>query len=269
MALIKDIVRPLVPASMRRKVREMKTKRDIQMWRALDLYWDLAGLRVRVSSKSDWTVFNEIFVDGSYDRAIAQVLGNAPTNQLLNVLDLGANVGFFAMRFAQIVFQSDYPDRPFFIHCVEGSPGVYAELCVRVASNPRLKGHIETLNGLVGVRSGSTKIYESRFGSGNSTVPQHWSTPVDVSYIDLETVLPDDEPIALLKCDIEGSEQTFQDQYHNLLQRVQTAVVELHHNYINPDKFYEGMAALNFAHHEVLWKNEMEREPDPLVLFTR
>ena len=269
MALIKSIVRPVVPESMRRKVREMRTKQDIQMWRALDLYRDLAGLRVRVSSKSDWTVFNEIFVDGSYDRAIADVLKHASTNRMLHVLDLGANVGFFAMRFSQMVFQSDYPDRPFFIHCVEGSPGVYAELCARVASNPRLKGHIEALNGLVGMRSGSAKIYESRFGSGNSTIPQHWSTPVDVSYIDLDTLIPGDEPIALLKCDIEGSEQTFQDQYPELLQRVQFAVVELHHNYINLAKFREGMTALNFTQYEVLWENEMEQKPDPLVLFSR
>jgi hypothetical protein len=78
-----------------------------------------------------------------------------------------------------------------------------------VASNPRLKGHIETLNGLVGMRSGSTKIYESSFGAGNTTIPQHWSTPVAISYIDLDTLIPGEELVALHKCDIEGSEQTF------------------------------------------------------------
>ena len=136
-----------------------------------------------------------------------------------------------------------------------------------MASNPRLKGHIETLNGLVGMRSGSTKIYESSFGAGNTTIPQHWSTPVAISYIDLDTLIPGEELVALLKCDIEGSEQTFQDQYHDLLQRVQFAVVELHHYYINPEKFYEGMTALEFTQHEVLWKSEMEQAS--LVLFRR
>jgi hypothetical protein len=48
---------------------------------------------------------------------------------------------------------------------------------------------------------------------------------------------------------------------------VQFAVVELHHNYINPEKFYEGMTALEFTQHEVLWKSEMEQAS--LVLFRR
>ena len=93
---------------------------------------------------------------------------------------------------------------------------------------------------------------------GNSTIPQseHWSKPVTVPYIDLDTLISSNEPIALLKCDIEGSEQTFQDHYHNLLLRTQSAIVELHHSYINLEKFHAGMTALGFTKREVLWESE-------------
>jgi FkbM family methyltransferase len=266
MGLLTRIVQPLVPRSIRRKVREARIRREIRTWQDLDLHRDLTGLRVKVSSRSDWTVFNEIFVEGFYDRAIAHVLNQVPVNRMLHVLDLGANVGFFALRFSQMVFQSDHPDRPFFIHCVEGSPRVYEDLAARVVGNPRLKGHIETVHGLIGQRSGSTKIYQSSFGAGNSTIPQHWSTPVTVSYVDLYALVHDG-PIALLKCDIEGSEQTFQNQYHELLQRTDAAVVELHHKYISPSTFCQGMRALGFAQQDVLWASQKDQEPASLVLF--
>ena len=62
-----------------------------------------------------------------------------------------------------MVFESKPAKQPFMIHCVEGSPKVYAELCSRVADNPLLKGHILLTQGLVGKRSGSTEMYESSF----------------------------------------------------------------------------------------------------------
>lgn len=273
MGLLKNIIRPLVPQSIQRKILEARVeariKREIQNWRDLDLHRELAGLNVKVSSLSDWSVFNEIFVERLYDRAIADVLSQAPTDRMLHVFDLGANVGFFALRFSQMVFQSDYPHRPFFIHCVEGSPRVYAELTARVTANPRLKGHIEVRHGLVGKKSGSTEMYESLFGAGNSTIPQseHWSKPVTVPYIDLDKLIPNDESIALVKCDIEGSEQTFQDHYQKLLARTQSAIVELHHSYIKPEKFHEGMTALGFIQRNTLW--ESEKHQASLIWYKR
>jgi FkbM family methyltransferase len=262
MSSLKGILRSLSPGSIRRKVREA---REVKIWHDLDLCRELAGLKVKVSSKADWTVFNEIFVEGFYDRAIGHALSHVPMDQPLHVLDLGANVGFFAMRFSQLVFQSDHPDRPFFIHSVEGSPRVYADLSARISSNPRLKGHVETRHGLVGTTAGSADIYESSFGAGNSTTPQFWSKPVTVSYINLDSLIPADIPIALLKCDIEGSEQTFQDNYHNLLLRTEAAVIELHHRLVDPEKFHEGMRTLGFTYREILWESEQEQAS--LILY--
>ena len=256
MGLLKSLVRPLVPRSIRRKAHEARIRREIQIWKDLGLNHDFCGIRVTVSSISDWTVFNEIFVDGVYDRAIAHVLSHTRPDKKLQVLDLGANVGFFTIRFCQRVFQSDHPERAFTIHCVEGSPQVYAELSARIDSNPRVKKHVVTRHGLVGKRMGSAEIYESLFGAGNSVIAQHYSKPVEVAYIDLDTLPLSDGPIALLKCDIEGNEQLFQDQYHDLLLRTDFAVVEVHHGYVDMEKFNRGMRAAGFCQPDVLWEKK-------------
>ena len=267
MGLLTTIVRPLIPKLVRQKLREARDKREAQTWRDLGLSRELAGLTIKVASKSDWVVFNEIFVERFYDRAITYVLNQATDDSMIRVLDLGANVGYFALRFAQMVFESKRGAQPFMIHCVEGSRKTYADLCSRLADNPLLKDHIQLTHGLVGKRSGSTEIYESSFGAGNSMIRQPWSTPAVTSFVDLETLIPDSAPISLIKCDIEGSEQTFLDNYSDLLVRTKAAVVELHHGYIDPDKFHDGMKALGFVEMEELWQSERERAS--LVLYSR
>jgi FkbM family methyltransferase len=267
MDLLTSIVRFLIPKPIRRRVREAKIEREARRWRDLGLSRELAGLTVRVASKSDWVVFNEIFVERFYDRAISYVLDGAVDNSVIRVLDLGANVGYFALRFAQMVFESRRPALPFMIHCVEGSPKVYEELCARLTDNSLLRGHIKLTQGLVGERSGSAKMYESPFGAGNSVIHQHWSKPVETSFVDLNKLIPDSWPISLVKCDIEGSEQDFQHNYSELLSRTQAAVVELHHEYIDPDKFHDGMTELGFMRREELWQSQRERAS--LVLYLR
>jgi FkbM family methyltransferase len=152
------------------------------------------------------------------------------------------------------------------IHCVEGSPKAYAELGSRVADNPLLTGHIEVTQGLVGERSGSAEIYETAFFAANSIVRNDWSKPILTSFVDLNTLIPDNGTISLIKCDIEGSEQSFQDNYPELLSRAKAAVVELHHGYINKDKFHNGMKALGFGKMEELWQSQRERAS--LVLYS-
>jgi FkbM family methyltransferase len=267
MDLLTSIVRPLILKPIRQKLYETRNKREAQTWREMGLSRELAGLTIKVASKSDWVVFNEIFVERFYDRAITYVLNHAAENSMMRVLDLGANVGYFAMRFAQMVFESKRAARPFIIHCVEGSPKTYMDLCSRLADNPLLKDHVQLTQGLVGERSGSTEIYESSFGAGNSLIHQHWSKPVVASFVDLDTLMPDRAPISLIKCDIEGSEQIFQDNYSELFFRTQAAVVELHHRYIDPDKFHGGMKAFGFMRMEELWQSERERAS--LVLYSR
>src|SRR5579872_5106453 len=161
-----SIVRPLIPNALRRKIREASVARQAKIWKDLGLSRELAGLTIKVASHSDWVVFNEIFVERVYDRAISHVLSQTPDNRTMRVLDLGANVGYFALRFAQLVFESERPKQAFMIHCVEASPKVFAELRARLSDNALLKDHIQLTQGVVGQVSGSAEVYESPFGAG-------------------------------------------------------------------------------------------------------
>lgn len=49
-----------------------------------------------------------------------------------------------------------------------------------------------------------------------------------VVYIDVEKCIPTDVPIALLKCDIEGSEEEFLETYPELLKRSHAVLMEFH-----------------------------------------
>ena len=92
------------------------------------LGWNLrSGLAVEIRDLADWIVYCDIFVDGEYDTAIDHCLASASAHRPLQILDLGANVGFFTMRFVDRMLRSD-PQRPYQATLVEGSPRVAAEL---------------------------------------------------------------------------------------------------------------------------------------------
>ncbi len=69
-----------------------------QHWSNL-LWWLLrprvtlrSGVKLRVSSPSEWELFNEIFVECEYDEAVRRALSSVSSP--VHVVDLGANVGF-------------------------------------------------------------------------------------------------------------------------------------------------------------------------------
>ena len=206
--------------------REMRANaRHFISWNGRGLTHTLrCGLRAHISTRSEWNVYNEVFVDGEYDEAIGQVIGPGPTTPL--VLDLGAHAGYFALRFADL-WQRAHPGRPFHVACVEGSPRMLRQLSRHLAQ-PGLRSQCTVHFGLVGARSGHARISRSIHTSVNSIVDGPSLTSVSVPFIDLDTVVPARVRIALLKCDVEGAEQLCLDTYPELLTRVDVAVFEFH-----------------------------------------
>lgn len=203
-----------------------------QVWR--DLLWHSlhpvhllrSRLRVELKSRADWMLFNDIFVEGEYDRAISLVTAAPPEDPL--ILDLGANVGFFSLRFADRWLSAIGDRAPFRIAAVEGVPGLVREYDRRL-SQPPLMGRISSYCGLVGRRSGVAEVTAPRFHVTGSIGPSsRWVRRFRVQYLDLEDLLNPRERIALLKCDVEGAEQEFLETYPGLLERVDHAVFELH-----------------------------------------
>lgn len=184
-------------------------------------------MTVELASRGDWVLYNDIFVEGEYDEPILEALARTPPAQPLAVLDLGANVGFFALRVLDLARRSAAPGRPLRITCVEGHPGCAEELGRRLHGTNALAAEVATHLGLVGEREGRARISDRAFHPMRSIVADG-DRGVRVDYVDLERLLPGDPPIALLKCDIEGSELRFLRSYPALLGRVQSAVFELH-----------------------------------------
>lgn len=190
--------------------------------------WKLrSGVEVLVRSRAEWVIYNDIFVEGEYDPALERVLKNAPAGRPLNIIDLGANVGYFSLRAIDRAAAWGFPGNRLRIALVEGSPRVFAELARRMEPNRR-GAAVTMVNGLVGRQSGTGRIYQGSFHVENALLPGGSKLGVSVPYTDVDSLYPTPEIIDLLKCDIEGSEQAFIEQYPGLLARVGCSVFELH-----------------------------------------
>jgi FkbM family methyltransferase len=213
-----------MPQPFKTRIRELVTQKP-------QFGWTLkSGLKVRVSSNSDWTIYNDIFVDGEYDLPIQFALQSTSTDRAMNVLDLGANVGLFTLRFVDLFRRQRGREPPFRVTLLEGSPHIAAELSRRLLDENGLGDWLRIVQGLVGERAGTAKFGEYDFHAINSIFFDSMAKSTEVDFVDLDTLFDQDEIIDLLKCDIEGAELNFVKNYPALLGRTRTAVFELHHD---------------------------------------
>lgn len=195
------------------------------MWSVLSPEWALpSGLKVTLASWAEWVTYNDIFVDGEYDVPIRHAVKHAKPGDV--VLDIGGNVGYFALRMADF-WVRERSAEDLRIVGVEGSPETYALLQARL-DQEALAGRVDYRFGLAGERSGEAKICTSEFHVTNSIVTGDGSG-TSVPFLDLTKVVPEDARIALIKCDIEGAEMMFVENYPDLLRRTDSIVIELQH----------------------------------------
>lgn len=238
-----SVAKKIVPLPVKVRLHRLRNK----IPRKLNLSWALkSGLNVRVTSESDWVIYNDIFVEGEYDQPIAEALQSVGTTGKINVLDLGANVGFFTLRFLDILRQQGPENVPYQITAVEGSPTVKAELDRRLHHDNHLP-EVRIVHGLIGERSGSAKIADGDFHAMNSLYFDATAATVEVDFVDLNTLFGAEEEIDLLKCDIEGAELLFIENYQELLRRTRTAVFELHPNRCDTERCKKILADLGFT----------------------
>jgi FkbM family methyltransferase len=209
-----------------------------------------SGLSVEIGSFSDWIVYNEVFVDAEYDPVIDAVIQTAQTEAW--TLDLGANVGLFTLRLMDCWLRSNRRGSRHHVICVEGAPSTFRVLAKNLAQPPL--DSVCTLHmGLAGQRSGAASISTSAHTGVNSIVDRSPSlSRVRVPFLDLTQLVPADARISLLKCDIEGAEELFLANYADLLQRVDVAVVELHHQFCSPTRCRELLSRAGLHRRSVL-----------------
>jgi FkbM family methyltransferase len=195
--------------------------------RRLHLGWPLAsGHRVEIASRADWCVFNDLFVEGEYDRAIQDTVANLGGTQRATVVDLGANVGFFTLRFLDRWQRAGRPGVGLHLILIEGCAATFAELQRRSATWSDVGVQLTLLHGLAGEKHGTAQVVTDVSHLGTHVAAT--SPGAGVAYLDLDHVVPAG-PVALLKCDIEGSEHALLRNYPLLLSRTERAVFEFHH----------------------------------------
>lgn len=208
---------------------------DSVFWNKLNLtHQTKTGINLQVGGNSDWAIFKDIFVDGEYDQAIDLFINNCEPGLPPLVLDLGSNVGYFALRVAdRWLERNDLIG--FDLIGVEGSPRVF-DLLTKRTDQPKIKTQCKFIHGLVGKRAGSATIAETSFYAMNSIVKPVSESGSEVPFVDLTKLIAPDREIDFLKCDIEGAEEMFIENYQDLLKRTKLVVIEIHTDLVSLDR---------------------------------
>lgn len=223
-------------------------------WKLLGLRAGTAvGLTIPIRDEADWILFDDIFLKGEYDRAISELLEQAPGDRRIEILDLGANIGYFTLRTAQRLLEERRGD-DFRLTLVEGSPKTHRRLRTNLAAQEPLRGRVEVVHGLVGRTTGTGRIAERSFHATSRVVGPNdraWRAR-EVPFHDLGPYWAEAGTIDLLKCDIEGAEEAFLESYRHLLPTVRLAVFELHHDACDTERCRRILAESGLAHRATL-----------------
>jgi FkbM family methyltransferase len=230
--------KPVIHARMFLRLISTKIEAMIRFacWRILQPQISVSSGAATIRSDSDWLVANEIFVDRDYDDAILQALSSGEGTHSTRILDLGANVGFFSLRCIHLYLQAKLR-AGLELLVVEGSTNLVADLEQRLSKHSDGRVKLIVRGGLVGRRAGKAMLHTSIFNSctGGVARDNHVSRnrllnshAEECEYLDLAQLVQPDGAIDLIKCDIEGSEFDFLENYPDLLRRTRLLIVEFH-----------------------------------------
>jgi FkbM family methyltransferase len=221
-------------------------------WGLLDLDCVLrSGLHAQIRNRADWEIYNEVLVNGEYDVPIRYALDQRDPGRPFVVIDLGGNVGYFALRCADECIVREAADELSLV-IVEGAPVMFRELQSRLSAQPLLRHKLRLLNGLAGQKEGDGHITGSHLHYSNVSSAQPKPGSSRVPFINLDKELTAFATIDLIKCDIEGSEFDFIDNYPDLLKKTRAAVFEFHRYGRNLDDAREKLGRYGFNDRSVL-----------------
>jgi len=241
-----SVLRRLMPASLRSRVRQF-----LFAW--LRLQWVFpSGIDIRIANYGEWIVYNEVFVAGEYDRALALAFDRAaPSGRTPHVVDLGANVGFFTLRVLHEARQRGTSAR---VTAIEAHPALAARFRARVDPQRAPAEQVRLVQGLAGARSGTALFYEDTVQASGSTQVEgrrpgrRQGTAMRLSYVDLSAITDGEPFVDLIKCDIEGSEEQVIENYGDLFAKAGVAVFELHRDLCDVARCQEMLRGCGFTH---------------------
>lgn len=175
-------------------------------------------------------IYQAVFKDKEYDFTT--------DNPAPRILDAGSHIGV-----ATMFFKTRYPAAQ--VTCFEPSPVTFPLLQRNIAQNG-LEG-VTLVNAALASQRGETSFYVENpqdgqvpYTWGDSAAKNKWVEEDPAAYKTIPvqtTVLSDylDEPVDLLKLDVEGSEANVLAEAGKKLQNVQQIFMEFHGSSTNPD----------------------------------
>ena len=195
----------------------------------MGLSWNLkSGYTIDISSYSDWCVYNDLFVDREYDLAIEKTLSGISNKSQLNVVDLGANVGYFPLRFLDLLYRDSTYHGNVQFWLVEASNDLVQHLNIKFHALESEHLAFNIVKGLVGNKTGGANFYLHKDSLKSSALTKLKHQNNYIEYLNLESVFNDVAHIDLLKCDVEGSEFDFLNSYEKLLGKISHLAIEFH-----------------------------------------
>lgn len=232
---------------MKKRLKQFLQRRIL---RAAPLQYRLtSGVKVEVSDRMDWIIYNDLFVEGDYDIAIRDVLeGNS---KVTRILDLGANKGFFILRTIDLL-KSSANATTLEVKAVEAD----MSLCKTLENNLvpdeiGAKVQLEIVHGLAGSRGGETQFYTSA-DHGLNSLFRKTGNPEAVSFLELDKFTETWEKIDLVKCDIEGAELLLIENYPQLLSKTSRLVIEFHPEFCDLQKALKLLDEYGFANKRLI-----------------
>lgn len=188
------------------------------------------GTKIILDSFMDHLVFKEIFIDGIYDEFISVSLQNMHSNKEIIIWDLGANLGFFSIRFCEICKELGITKKVR-LNLIEPAGNCY----LRLQDNLKLfqkDFQFRIYNNLIGKKVGADWFVEDKDHHLGQCVNEFIEKDGGrfsrkIGYKDFSEELSS-SPITLLKCDIEGSEIDFLSSYEVQLPLISHVVIETH-----------------------------------------
>ena len=161
--------------------------------------------------------FSEIFVQQEYSDLI-------PDESILNVLDIGANYGYFSLW-----LQSKRPKDK--IHSTLIEPSLRCSRSLKkLVELPRLQNRFQYLQRAVGdPEETHIKFFDRPFMAGSIFGTDHNDAFYHANTLKLSEVFSSDrDSYDLIKCDIEGGEWELIENYPTLLKQSKFVVMEWH-----------------------------------------
>jgi FkbM family methyltransferase len=125
-----------------------------------------------------------------------------------NILDIGANIGWYSLHLAQIV-----QPQGGVVYAFEPIPTTYGALEHNITLNPALQAHVQTYALALGENSGTVEFYIPAFqgsvaASRSALFPEDENQVVqgEMTTLDAFVRKHDVQNIDMLKCDVEGAE---------------------------------------------------------------